>query len=738
MAAAAHPLPHQQKAANLARTFTKLLRRKRADAVAAAAGEPGVPDAAACVAGDEYECSVEAAGVPSLSKLKLSGNLGAAYSLDAFFRNATEKKAVAAGVAVAQTSPQVAPDVAKDSLLANLFAGVSAVKAAYAQLQLAQFPYDAEAIQAADAALVAELTKLSDTKRRYLRDPAAAAKNAAAAGHTALFAHAEEQRHLLKTYQITARKLEGELRVKEAEADRARNSLTAELRAERAMEARLHPGRTLAQCFNNRYISYKWLSRNFSVSSNDSKRLLQEFVNKHGDDLKVIYSVSGWLKNNPTSYCVKLTSGDKLEEARKEFKDSCSVQVYSIQACIPKDTAVLWNPEFVQAEELFNQPFDEDNCLRDNRFCGVLNSFVKRTANGKLVSSLPPKPINSVAAAAPLKPSSAPKEQSAKGQQQVLPGSSSPKKVTSNKAEKDIFSALDKAANAPVVKEPSIALQGNKNKAQNGKALPSNGGSLATMWGRASAKPKTPATTNPTVLPSVAVTADAQICAKEEADADSSDDEQAVHYKRGSGANNRKRRAVFDLSDDDEDDNVVAIASPEPPEQCITNPVNEVAQESNPKQENLENKQEVEKDVNGCIGMTDSPDCKTKSCNTANHSGITLKEKNNSPPPNDNKQDHAAETASSSPKRRKVLKTRIDERGREVTEVVWEGEASAGDKAEKNVSNTGAANRATLSSKPQPVAKTEKNNASSKTAGNKKPAKAGTKQGNIMSFFKKV
>ncbi|XP_015699295.2 protein GRAVITROPIC IN THE LIGHT 1 [Oryza brachyantha] len=261
MAAAHHPLPHhhhQPKAANLARSFTKLLRRKRGDGVAAAAvgegeREPGVADAAAAaaaasVAGDEYGCSVEtAAAVPSLSKLKLSGNLGAAYSLDAFFRNAAERKVpAAAAVGGPQTSPQVAPDVAKDSLLANLFAGVSAVKAAYAQLQLAQCPYDAEAIQAADAALVAELTKLSDTKRRYLRDPAAAAKNAAAAGHTALFAHAEEQRYLLKTYQITARKLEGELRAKEAEADCARSSLTAELRAERAMEARLHPGRTLA------------------------------------------------------------------------------------------------------------------------------------------------------------------------------------------------------------------------------------------------------------------------------------------------------------------------------------------------------------------------------------------------------------------------------------------------------------------------------------------------------------
>ncbi|OEL25517.1 hypothetical protein BAE44_0013467 [Dichanthelium oligosanthes] len=154
-----HHHHHHQKAANLARTFTKLLRRKRADAAAAEA-----PEAPA--------------------KLKLSGNLAAAYSFDAFFRNATEKKAAAAGggggagAGAGRPVPgDVTPEAAADSLLATLFAGVSAVKAAYAQLQLAQFPYDAEAIQSADAAVA---------------------------------------------------------------------SLTAELRAERALEARLHPGRTLA------------------------------------------------------------------------------------------------------------------------------------------------------------------------------------------------------------------------------------------------------------------------------------------------------------------------------------------------------------------------------------------------------------------------------------------------------------------------------------------------------------
>lgn len=232
----------QQKAANqLARTFTRLLRRKRADAAAARAEA-----APACVAGDDdYERSMDDAPttIPSLSKLKLSGNLAAAYSLDAFFRNAAEKKG-AVGQQQHHASP--APDAAADSLLASLFAGVSAVKAAYAQLQLAQFPYDAEAIQSADAAVVSELTRLSDTKRRFLKDPVAAARDAAASGNTPLSAHAEEQRHLLKTYQITARKLESEFRARDADLERARGSLAAELRAERAMEVRLHPGRTLA------------------------------------------------------------------------------------------------------------------------------------------------------------------------------------------------------------------------------------------------------------------------------------------------------------------------------------------------------------------------------------------------------------------------------------------------------------------------------------------------------------
>ena len=44
-----------------------------------------------------------------------------------------------------------------------------------------------------------------------------------------------------------------------------------------------------------------------------SLRLLQEFVNTRGSGFEVVYTLSGWLKNNPSSYHIRLVSGPKLE-----------------------------------------------------------------------------------------------------------------------------------------------------------------------------------------------------------------------------------------------------------------------------------------------------------------------------------------------------------------------------------------------------------------------------------------
>jgi DNA polymerase delta subunit 3 len=98
-------------------------------------------------------------------------------------------------------------------------------------------------------------------------------------------------------------------------------------------------------------------------------RILQEFAEQSkGDNIEVVYVVAGWTKNEPRNYSVQLVTQDRLQEARETLHGSPSSHVYSVQPCLPKDPAQLFAAEFVQAQELFKQPSDVDNCLRDNRY----------------------------------------------------------------------------------------------------------------------------------------------------------------------------------------------------------------------------------------------------------------------------------------------------------------------------------------------------------------------------------
>ncbi|KAK9268517.1 hypothetical protein L1049_000270 [Liquidambar formosana] len=262
-------------------------------------------------------------------------------------------------------------------------------------------------------------------------------------------------------------------------------------------------------------VSYKWLSRNYLVSSKSAKRLLQEFVGKHGSGMEVVYTLSGWLKNNPPIYHIRLVSGPKLAEAKQEFDGNCSVQVYSVQACIPKDPAALWNAEFVQAEELFKQPSTFDNCLRDNRFCGISNSFVKRNAEGTPVGIVAPQPKSS-GVSAPSKSNSphqtiaVPQPQQRKVlQSSPKVGLQSPSVATDVKSESNGTQVDDQASKPPADKEKVPPLPANKKKGQDDKGSTGTGGSLANLWGRASAKSKpscAPAETN-NFIPNPAVSA---------------------------------------------------------------------------------------------------------------------------------------------------------------------------------------------------------------------------------------
>ncbi|XP_043700288.1 protein GRAVITROPIC IN THE LIGHT 1-like, partial [Telopea speciosissima] len=125
---------------------------------------------------------------------------------------------------------------ALEAFLAKLFASISSVKADYAQLQMAQSPYDPDGIQAADELVVSELKRLSELKQCYLKqqmDPSPQV--------TQLLAEIQEQQSLLKTYGIMGKKFESQLKVKESEITFLREKLKESQAQSRILEKKLSP-----------------------------------------------------------------------------------------------------------------------------------------------------------------------------------------------------------------------------------------------------------------------------------------------------------------------------------------------------------------------------------------------------------------------------------------------------------------------------------------------------------------
>ncbi|KAJ6824010.1 uncharacterized protein M6B38_130130 [Iris pallida] len=129
---------------------------------------------------------------------------------------------------------------AMESLLANLFASVSAVKAAYAQMQVAQSPYDPETIQSSDQAVVSELKNLSELKQSYFKDQLSPLPSPPVA------AQIQEHQNLIKTYKITFKKLESDIQTKDTEVFNLQSQLMESDHQNQTLKSRLHPGHTLA------------------------------------------------------------------------------------------------------------------------------------------------------------------------------------------------------------------------------------------------------------------------------------------------------------------------------------------------------------------------------------------------------------------------------------------------------------------------------------------------------------
>ncbi|KAL6511237.1 hypothetical protein OROMI_034911 [Orobanche minor] len=103
--------------------------------------------------------------------------------------------------------------IINEAFLAKLFASISTVKSLYAQLQFSQSPYDADEIQSSDEAIVSELNNLSGLKQCYLKEQF----NETSPERTLVLSEIQEQKSLLKTYEVTSKKLDFQLKLKDSE-----------------------------------------------------------------------------------------------------------------------------------------------------------------------------------------------------------------------------------------------------------------------------------------------------------------------------------------------------------------------------------------------------------------------------------------------------------------------------------------------------------------------------------------
>ncbi|KAF8024225.1 hypothetical protein BT93_F1429 [Corymbia citriodora subsp. variegata] len=100
---------------------------------------------------------------------------------------------------------------ALEVLLAELFASISSLKAAYAHLQFSQRPYDHDGIQVADQIIISELKNLAYLKLSYENDQLDLPLE------SYLLAEIKEQKSMVKTYEIMVKKLKRQIKLKESE-----------------------------------------------------------------------------------------------------------------------------------------------------------------------------------------------------------------------------------------------------------------------------------------------------------------------------------------------------------------------------------------------------------------------------------------------------------------------------------------------------------------------------------------
>ncbi|XP_071716808.1 protein GRAVITROPIC IN THE LIGHT 1-like [Rutidosis leptorrhynchoides] len=142
-----------------------------------------------------------------------------------------------------EENEKIQSKLATDAFVAKVFATLSSVKAAYAELQYAQSPYNAESIQSADQVIVSELKSLSEMKRSYLKNHI----DETSPETTILLAEIQEQKSVSKTFEITKKRLVTQGQSKDADILVLKEKLNEIERENKLIERRLNSSGPLSR-----------------------------------------------------------------------------------------------------------------------------------------------------------------------------------------------------------------------------------------------------------------------------------------------------------------------------------------------------------------------------------------------------------------------------------------------------------------------------------------------------------
>jgi hypothetical protein len=172
--------------------------------------------------------------------------------------------------------------VATEALLAKLFASIATVKGAYAELQHFQSPFDPDGIEASDKLLVSELKHLSELKQCYLKKQVDPSPEKAI-----LVAESKEIKGVIKTYEITAKKLESQVRLKDSEIMFLKEKLVEANSHNKLIEKRLNQSGSLSGVLENNNLHISGLSpSHFATVLRHAVKSIRNFVRLIVDEMR--------------------------------------------------------------------------------------------------------------------------------------------------------------------------------------------------------------------------------------------------------------------------------------------------------------------------------------------------------------------------------------------------------------------------------------------------------------------